>query len=121
MALACPTYAILSHTWGDNEVTFEDIEEERPSVRRKKGYAKIWYCCRQARADGHQWVWVDTCCINRKFGTELSEAIISMYAWHRDSRVCYVFLEMCLRRMTTGGRWLNKPAGSNGVGVCRNL
>lgn len=75
-----PNYAILSHTWGDNEVTFEDIEEERPNVRRKKGYAKIWYCCRHARADGHQWVWVDTCCINRKFETELSEAIISMYA-----------------------------------------
>ena len=86
-------YAILSHTWGNDEVTFEDIEKQEPSAKRKEGYDKLLGCCRQARADGHHWVWVDTCCINKQSQTELSEAIISMYAWYRDSRICYVYLE----------------------------
>ena len=34
-------YAILSHTWGKDEVTFEDIENQEPSARCKKGYAKL--------------------------------------------------------------------------------
>ena len=107
-------YAILSHTWGNDEVTFEDIENQEPSARRKKGYAKLRGCCRQAKKDGLDWVWVDTCCINKQSQTELSEAIISMYAWYRESRKCYVFLEdvsgnrMDWREMVTEARWFTR-------------
>ena len=39
-------YAILSHTWGGDEVTFQEIEH--PSAVRKKGYEKIDKTCRLA-------------------------------------------------------------------------
>jgi hypothetical protein len=53
-----PAYAILSHTWSDEEVTLADMA--RPDVQLKKGHAKIRGCCRQAAVDGFEWVWVDT-------------------------------------------------------------
>jgi hypothetical protein len=58
-----PSYAILSHTWGadDDEVTFIDLKDG--SGKNKAGYAKILFCGEQARRDGLQYFWVDTCCI----------------------------------------------------------
>ncbi|KAH7240517.1 heterokaryon incompatibility protein-domain-containing protein [Fusarium solani] len=84
-------YAILSHTWGDEEVTFQEFQDA--GKHSKKGYKKILDCCSQAREDGIDWVWVDTCCIDKTSSAELSEAINSMYAWYQGSAVCYVFLE----------------------------
>jgi hypothetical protein len=43
-------YAILSHTWGDEEVTFQDMLGRPPS--HKKGYQKLLYSCKQAERDG---------------------------------------------------------------------
>lgn len=86
-----PPYAILSHTWGPEEVTFQDMQS--PERDRKKGFAKVVGCCRQARLDTIEWVWIDTCCIDKTSSTELSEAINSMYAWYRDSQICYAYLE----------------------------
>jgi hypothetical protein len=37
-------------------------------------------------------MWVDTNCINKSSSAELSEAINSMFAWYRNSEVCYVYL-----------------------------
>jgi hypothetical protein len=74
-----PPYAILSHTWGSDEVTFQDINAPNPDAKQVS--AKIVGCCRQACADGLDWVWVDTCCIDKTSSSELSEAINSMYAW----------------------------------------
>lgn len=55
-----PPYAILSHTWGEEEVTFQDIQN--PAVAaNKKGYAKIQGCSSQAIKDSIEWVWIDTC------------------------------------------------------------
>jgi hypothetical protein len=36
---------------------------------------------------------VDTCCINKNNGAELSEAINSMYRWYRNADVCYNYLD----------------------------
>ncbi|KPM43928.1 hypothetical protein AK830_g2634 [Neonectria ditissima] len=84
-------YATLSHTWGDEEVTFQHFQlPARPSL---KGFEKILGCCRQAKKDGIEWVWVDTCCIDKTNSAELSEAVNSMYAWYQHSAVCYVLLE----------------------------
>jgi hypothetical protein len=56
-----PPYAILSHTWGDEEVTFDDWQNLPASdVELLQGYQKILYCCRQAAEDGLGWVWIDT-------------------------------------------------------------
>ncbi|KAI2470715.1 heterokaryon incompatibility protein-domain-containing protein [Annulohypoxylon bovei var. microspora] len=87
-----PPYAILSHTWGAAEVTFADIQRTLPLYRRKKGWDKIKWCCRQALQDGIEYVWVDTCCIDKSSSAELQEAINSMFRWYENSQVCYAYL-----------------------------
>jgi Heterokaryon incompatibility protein (HET) len=74
-----PQYAILSHTWGADteEVTFEDLMND--TGKDKPGYNKIRFCGAQARRDGLQYFWVDTCCIDKSSSAELSEAINSMF------------------------------------------
>lgn len=57
-----------------------------------KGYKKIEYTCIQAVANGIPYVWVDTCCIDKKSSAELSEAINSMYRWYYYAAVCYAYL-----------------------------
>src|ERR1700753_633391 len=87
-----PAYAILSHTWGPDteEVTFEDIRNG--TGEKKLGYEKIQFCGEQARQDGLQYFWVDTCCINKANYVELQHAINSMFRWYRNATRCYVFL-----------------------------
>ncbi|KAI1081452.1 heterokaryon incompatibility protein-domain-containing protein [Whalleya microplaca] len=88
-----PQYAILSHTWGDDEVTFQDWQYlPWPEVQKKEGYRKIEYCCQQAAKEGIEWVWADTCCIDKTSSAELTESINSMFRWYRKSAVCYAFL-----------------------------
>jgi heterokaryon incompatibility protein (HET) len=85
-----PKYAILSHTWGDDEVTFGSING--PNPERKSGYKKIEYTCAQAKRDGLSYAWVDTCCIDKSSSSELSEAINSMFQWYKQSQLCYAYL-----------------------------
>jgi hypothetical protein len=87
-----PPYAILSHTWGSDtdEVSFRDITDD--TGKSKAGYDKIWFCGRQARRDGLQYFWVDTCCIDISNNDELSEAINSMFRWYCNEAKCYVYL-----------------------------
>jgi len=89
---AIPQYAILSHTWGDEsqELTFEDMIGGLG--RHKMGYEKIRFCGEQAKLDGLQYFWIDTCCINKSNHAELSQAISSMFRWYRNATQCYVFL-----------------------------
>ncbi|KAK6854921.1 vegetative incompatibility protein HET-E-1 [Apiospora arundinis] len=84
-------YAILSHTWEeDEEVTFEDVTQYRGL--NKKGYQKLEFCARQAADDGIPYFWVDSCCINKSDNSEFSEAINSMFRWYQQSAKCYVYL-----------------------------
>ncbi|KAL4068376.1 heterokaryon incompatibility protein-domain-containing protein [Scleroderma yunnanense] len=92
-------YAILSHRWIDQEVNYEEMvnltkmdKEERDEVRQRDGYRKILNSCAQAKRDRYEWLWVDTCCIDKRSSAELSEAINSMYRWYENSRVCYAYL-----------------------------
>jgi PHD/YefM family antitoxin component YafN of YafNO toxin-antitoxin module len=85
-----PDYAILSHTWGDDEVSFQDIHS--PGAASKAGYAKIRYACQEALRRGLKYVWVDTCCIDKTSSAELSEAINSMFRWYKYARVCFGYL-----------------------------
>ncbi|KAI6042426.1 heterokaryon incompatibility protein-domain-containing protein, partial [Pisolithus marmoratus] len=92
------SYAILSHRWGV-EITYEEMiglmkmeERKRADVRKRDGYQKIIKSCKQARKDGHKWLWIDTCCIDKRSSAELSEAINAMYRWYQNARVCYVYL-----------------------------
>lgn len=88
-----PPYAILSHTWQtdeDEEVGYFDFEHGTAAA--KPGYQKILFCTKQARKDGLNHCWIDTCCINRLSEVELSESIRSMFRWYRDADRCYVYL-----------------------------
>jgi hypothetical protein len=123
-----PPYAILSHTWGadDSEVTFDDLKNG--SGTNKAGYAKIQFCGEQARKDNLQYVWVDTCCIDKTNLVELQEAINSMFRWYRDAGKCYVYLQtyrsataMTTIRSGHGNRTFEKADGSNGAGRFKNL
>jgi hypothetical protein len=97
-----PPYAILSHTWGEDEdeVTFDDIEKGRGV--NKIGYAKLKFCMRQALKDDLKYVWVDTCCINKASQTELSKAITSMFKWYQNAAKCYVHLSDVIIQSTSG-------------------
>ena len=93
-------YAILSHRWIDpTEVDYEEIvdlakmdRQEQDEVRGRLGYKKLVDTCKQAKNDGYKWVWVDTCCIDRRSSAELSEAINSMYRWYANAGICYAYL-----------------------------
>lgn len=105
-----PRYAILSHTWGEaeDEVTFQDmarlhqsvstslvgssLEDTATEIRRKPGLQKILFTCQQAKEDGLEWAWVDTCCIDKTSSAELDESITSMYRWYGQSTRCYAYL-----------------------------
>ncbi|KAK7455302.1 hypothetical protein VKT23_011175 [Stygiomarasmius scandens] len=86
-----PKYAILSHTWDKEEITFQDIENLEVA-KRQTGWAKVESACAYARKYKFQWIWIDSCCINKESSAELSEAINSMYQYYLDSEVCYVYL-----------------------------
>jgi len=93
-------YAILSHRWIDpTEVDYEEMidlakmkVEDRDEIRRRLGYKKILDSCEQAKKDEYKYLWVDTCCIDKRSSAELSEAINSMYRWYENSMVCYAYL-----------------------------
>ncbi|KAI0184200.1 heterokaryon incompatibility protein-domain-containing protein [Xylaria flabelliformis] len=87
-----PQYAILSHVWGQEEVTFQDMQHLDEKVKAKPAFKKIEGICKQARCEQLEWAWVDTCCIDKTSSAELSEAINSMFQWYAKSSVCYAFL-----------------------------
>ncbi|KAF5501614.1 Vegetative incompatibility protein HET-E-1 [Colletotrichum siamense] len=84
-------YAILSHTWEHDEVSFQDISD-LDSARKKAGFSKISNTCELARQRSIPYAWVDTCCIDKSSSAELSEAINSMFQWYKLSVVCFVYL-----------------------------
>ncbi|KIW91878.1 uncharacterized protein Z519_07848 [Cladophialophora bantiana CBS 173.52] len=85
-----PKYAILSHRWEKEEVTFQDMSS--PKTFGKKGFSKIQSACWLARNKGLAYLWVDTCCIDKTSSAELTEAINSMYRWYQDAEVCFAYL-----------------------------
>jgi hypothetical protein len=103
-----PPYAILSHTWKEEqEVTFADLKELDNAVdvdaQNKEGYQKLRFCAEQAKRDGLDYFWVDTCCIDKSNNTELSEAINSMFRWYQNAAKCYVYLSDVENNASEGG------------------
>jgi hypothetical protein len=84
-------YAVLSYTWEEQEVSFQDIAN-LDSASQLIGYSKIKACCEQAKEQKLEWAWIDTCCIDKSSSAELSEAINSMFRWYKDAAICYAYL-----------------------------
>ena len=59
----------------------------------QKGYRKIQKACQQAFRDGYEYIWIDTCCINKESSAELSEAINSMFSYYSTAEICYAYLQ----------------------------
>nr|OQO22928.1 hypothetical protein B0A51_12462 [Rachicladosporium sp. CCFEE 5018] len=76
-----PIYAILSHRWGAKEQE-QTFKEYRKGLKQDtSGHYKILKLREIALADGYEWVWVDSACIDKRSSAELSEAINSMFTW----------------------------------------
>ncbi|KAK4499335.1 hypothetical protein PRZ48_009848 [Zasmidium cellare] len=87
-------YAILSHRWAvnsDHEIRFEEIGTGY--ARYKPGFSKVEGAARKAREYGFDWIWIDTCCIDKRNNNELAEAINSMFRWYRDAACCFAYLQ----------------------------
>ncbi|KAF4931234.1 Vegetative incompatibility protein HET-E-1 [Colletotrichum viniferum] len=114
-----PEYAILSHTWGREEVSFQDLcwlhdyeknrmtyasletmisqigqnmADKATKIRQRAGFDKIVQSARIAERRRLRYVWVDTCCIDKTSSAELSEAINSMFRWYQRAFICFAFL-----------------------------
>ncbi|KAE9366483.1 HET-domain-containing protein [Stipitochalara longipes BDJ] len=87
-----PKYAILSHTWEDEELSFQELALPSRSVKAKKGYNKIRETCLKALHIGLHYAWVDTCCIDKTSSAEITESINSMFQWYKNAVVCFVYL-----------------------------
>ncbi|KAH8906637.1 HET-domain-containing protein [Coniochaeta sp. PMI_546] len=85
-----PPYAILSHTWGPEEVLFRDMADG--IGKNKASYAKIRFCGDQAWRDSLKFFWVDIYCIDKSDSAELQHALNSMFHWYRSAVKYYVYL-----------------------------
>lgn len=87
-----PPYAILSHTWDKEEVTFADWNTETHGAHLA-GFSKIAGFISTAReVYNSSYGWVDTCCIDKSSSAELTEAINSMFRYYSNATVCIVHL-----------------------------
>jgi hypothetical protein len=123
---AIPPYAILSHRWGTDDVSYQDFLAGRK--RDGAGYAKIAACCTHVAnnvlsmdcppSDPYylDWVWIedqllrvgtDTYCVDKTSSAELSEAINSMFRWCEKVSFCYVYLKDVIKRILGPTRYLN--------------
>ncbi|THV01903.1 hypothetical protein K435DRAFT_376728 [Dendrothele bispora CBS 962.96] len=113
-----PPYAILSHRWlHGEEATFQEFmelqtksspislarlgclghrdtvtQERRQELKRKSGFRKIFAACQKARDDGFDFIWIDTCCLDKTNHEEIATNIKFMYSFYQNSEVCYVYL-----------------------------
>ena len=85
-----PEYAILSHTWDETKLSLEDFK--RVDAKHLRGFEKVDKCCKLAASREFEYVWIDTCCIDKNSSAELQEAINSMYRWYKNSAVCFAYL-----------------------------
>jgi hypothetical protein len=57
-----PPYAILSHTWDGEEVSYKEMRKDSAVAKLKRGYRKIKFCAEHRLVDDIGYCWVDTCC-----------------------------------------------------------
>ena len=102
-----PGYAILSHRWGHEEVSFKEMRKSNGGKGRSGlGWDKIHSICSLALSHDFAWVWIDTCCINKDSSAELTEAINSMFKWYERAEQCYVYLSDIQWDANTAAPWV---------------
>ena len=102
-----PLYATLSHTWDKDEITLQEMQ--LGVADKNAGYEKVKRTCLIAKTHGFDYVWIDTCCIDKTSSAELSEAINSMYHWYQDSGICYAYLaDVLVMDQLLNSRWFTR-------------
>lgn len=108
---AIPNYAILSHRWLNDEQEISLQEYTSGAYQQRPGYKKIIDLCSFVRdandrfradletsgrrhdpLDGVEWIWIDTCCIDKTSSADLSESINSMFEYYAKATTCVVYL-----------------------------
>ncbi|KAL8689838.1 MAG: hypothetical protein Q9218_004583 [Villophora microphyllina] len=95
--LDSPEYAILSHKWVGVEVTFQMLDSAnwRATNLHSPQMEKIRAACTKAREQKPtplEWLWVDTCCIDKTNSVELASSINAMFDWYYRATVCFAYL-----------------------------
>jgi hypothetical protein len=87
-----PKYAIASHRWCVDEAKFRDVEQGRnkdsAGFKKVEAFAKFV----NDNVKDIEWLWIDTCCINKDSDAELSYSINSMFKWYRNADLCIAYL-----------------------------
>ncbi|KAM3417474.1 hypothetical protein BST61_g5718 [Cercospora zeina] len=104
-----PPYAIASHRWEGKETTYREMLRHQDAPSTSDGYVKVVGFCHLVNRLNNQigpakafsdlglrrqcdWLWIDTACIDKQDGAELSESINSMFFWYARSSICYAYL-----------------------------
>lgn len=105
-----PPYAILSHTWSedeDHEVSLSDLQSGQGF--RKPGYRKILFCAKEAQKLGLEHFWIDTCCFDKSSSAELQETITAMFRYYSNAQVCFAYLSDVPKSKTfSSSRWFTR-------------
>ncbi|KAJ8495213.1 hypothetical protein ONZ45_g12944 [Pleurotus djamor] len=83
-------FMILSHTWGSNESSYQDVMRGHRSL-----YEDVKFCGlrRTAHDYGCRYIWMDSVCIDQASSSEVNTSIRSMFKWYKGAHVCVVYLE----------------------------
>jgi len=89
-----PNYAILSHRWEEKEVSCKEMR--MGTAQAGQDLSKIHSCCKLAARRGFAWVWIDTCCIDKKSSAELTNQSIRCSDGMRTAQsATYIFPMYC--------------------------
>ena len=61
-------------------------------ARQLIGFSKVEGTCKLATKDGYDWIWINSCCINKESSADVDKAINSMWTYYTKSNVCYVYM-----------------------------
>ncbi|WPA95605.1 uncharacterized protein RHO25_000207 [Cercospora beticola] len=116
-----PPYVITSHRWSNDEITFQQFlaHKSDPSICQMRGFQKIQSFCKfvkdWATGVGVDWIWIDTCCIDKTSSSELQEAINSMFRWYPDALVCLAYLKDVRSLDTSPAEVMNDEPGNRKI------
>ncbi|KAN0095794.1 hypothetical protein V8E51_016505 [Hyaloscypha variabilis] len=56
------------------------------------GFSKVEGACKLAADDGYDWIWIDSCCIDKESSADVDKSINSMWTYYSRSNICYVYM-----------------------------
>ncbi|KAF6834960.1 mitochondrion organization and biogenesis protein [Colletotrichum plurivorum] len=101
-----PPYAVLSHVWGHDEISHQDLTGGKDLFIHKKSYPKLMEACRIAQEQGLGYLWYDSCCIDFTNAKEPFRSIASQFQVFKSAKICIAYLCDVLApstNATTGG------------------